>query len=57
MNTVSVRTIMVLLGTLFYVQAWFNVAEHDYAQALIGGLIMFTMFIGASHLDAHEDFC
>jgi len=42
----------VILAALLYVQAWFNVATENYAQAVVAGLLMFTLLIGASHLDS-----
>lgn len=41
----------VILATLLYVQAWFNVATENYPQAVVAGLLMFTLLIGVSHLD------
>jgi len=48
MNTT--QKIMVVLATLFYAQAWFDVAVHAYSNALVSGLVMFTLMIGASHV-------
>jgi len=46
----TVQKIMVVLAALFYAQAWFDVAVHAYSNALVAGLIMFTLMIGASHV-------
>ena len=50
MNTT--QKIMVVIATLFYAQAWFDVAVHAYSNALVSGLVMFTLMIGASHVKA-----
>jgi hypothetical protein len=52
-----VKAVAIILAVLFYVQAWFDVAAQNYAHALLAGLVMFTLLMGASHLDSQEDLC
>ena len=39
----------VVVGTVLYAYAWFDVVRGRYVLALIEGLAMFAMFLAASH--------